>query len=226
VEGAPARRERAVTDAREHVLGAIRAALGREALDAEARTRLEARLASPAANLLPHSAEDVVALFVRNAAAQAMSLARLGSLDAVPEAVAAYIADHRLAARAVVAPALRALAWPAHLELRTGPAGQDDLLSVTPCFAAVAETGSVALISGPESPTTLNFVPDDHLVVVETARIVRYQEEVWARLRRDFDSLPRTVNLISGPSRTADIEQVLQLGVHGPRRVHLLLVGG
>lgn len=212
--------------AREHVLDAIRAALGRDAPDAETRARLEARLASPAANLLPRSEAEVVELFVRNAAAQAMSLARVAALDSVPEAVAVYIADHRLAPRAVVAPALRALPWPAQIEVRTGPAHQDDLLSVTPCFAAVAETGSVALVSGPESPTTLNFVPDDHIVVVETARIVRYQEEVWARLRRDFDSLPRTVNQISGPSRTADIEQVLQLGVHGPRRVHLLLVGG
>lgn len=215
-----------MSGAREHVLGAIRAALGRAAPDPATRARLAARLASPAANLLPRSEEEVVALFLRHAREQSMSVARVAALERVPEAVVQYIGAQRLAPRAVVAPALRGLSWPAGLDVRYGPARQEDLLSVTPCLAAVAETGSVALVSGPESPTTLNFVPDDHVVVVEVARIVRFQEDVWQRLRRELPGLPRTVNLVSGPSRTADIEQVLQLGVHGPRRVHLVLVGG
>lgn len=215
-----------MSDGREHVLAAIRSALGRGTPDASTRTRLDARLASPTANLLPRSPEDVVELFLRNARAQSMSVARVEALERVPEAVVQYVGAQRLPPRAVAAPVLRGLPWPASLEVRYGTAHKEDLLSVTPSFAAVAETGSVALVSGPESPTTLNFVPDDHVVVVDAARIVRYQEEVWARLRREFDALPRTVNLISGPSRTADIEQVLQLGVHGPRRVHLVLVDG
>ena len=215
-----------MSGAREHVLGAIRAALGREVPDPPTRARLDARLASPAANLLPRSDEDVVELFLRNARAQSMSVARVETREKVPAALLQYVGAQQLPPRAVVAPALRGLAWPTTLDVRYGPARQEDHLSVTPCFAAVAETGSVALVSGPDSPTTLNFVPDDHVVVVETARIVRHQEEVWQLLRREHPELPRTVNLISGPSRTADIEQVLQLGVHGPRRVHLVLVGG
>jgi L-lactate dehydrogenase complex protein LldG len=95
---------------------------------------------------------------------------------------------------------------------------------VTPCFAAIAETGSVVLLSSAQTPTTLNFVPDDHIVVLGTAQIVWHIEDVWQRLRARGTSLPRAVNIVSGPSRTADIEQVVQLGVHGPRRVHLLVV--
>lgn len=215
-----------MSGAREHVLGAIRSALGREAPDAPTRARLDARLASPAPNLLPRIGEEVLERFLRNARAQSMSVARVEATERVPEAVARYVAEHDLPRRAVVARALRGLPWTADLEVRDGPAREEDALSVTPSYAAVAETGSVVLLSGPESPTSLNFVPDDHVVVVEAARIVRYPEDVWQRLRHEFPGVPRTVNLISGPSRTADIEQVLQLGVHGPRRVHLVLVGG
>jgi L-lactate dehydrogenase complex protein LldG len=152
-----------------------------------------------------------------------MTVTRIERVDRAPAAVAAYVAERRLPRRVVAAAAIRALPWPQELDVRVGPAGRDDLVSVTPCFAAVAETGSLALVSGPESPTTLNFVPDDHIVILEAKRIVRHQEEVWRWLRSELPVLPRTVNLISGPSRTADVEQVVQLGVHGPRRVHVLL---
>ncbi|MDN5850066.1 MAG: lactate utilization protein [Nitrococcus sp.] len=52
-----------------------------------------------------------------------------------------------------------------------------------------------------------------------------YLEEVWERLLAQGERMPRAVNLITGPSRTADVEQTMQLGAHGPRRVHLLLIG-
>jgi L-lactate utilization protein LutC len=80
------------------------------------------------------------------------------------------------------------------------------------------------MLSGPETPTTLNFTPDDMIAVLDRRDIVAHQEEVWQRIRRERKALPRTINLVSGPSRTADIEQVVQLGVHGPRRVHVVLV--
>jgi len=213
-----------VTTARDAILGDIRGALGRGELEAGTRARLDARLASPRPNLLPRLNGDVVAHFLTRAQALGMTVARIALLELAPAAVAAYVAERSLPPRLVVAASLRALSWPPGLQIRVGPAGRDDLVSVTPCFAAVAETGSLALASGPESPTTLNFVPDDHIVILEAARIVRHQEELWQHLRRQGGLLPRTVNLISGPSRTADIEQVVQLGVHGPRRVHVLLV--
>jgi L-lactate dehydrogenase complex protein LldG len=99
-------------------------------------------------------------------------------------------------------------------------------VSVTGAFAAIAETGTLMLLSGPSGPTTLNFLPDNHIVVLRASQLVGAYEEAWGRLRELYGpgKLPRTVNLITGPSRTADIEQTIQLGAHGPRRLHILVV--
>ena len=61
-----------------------------------------------------------------------------------------------------------------------------------------------------------------------TDRIVGAYEDAWQRLRGQFGSgvMPRVVNWITGPSRTADIEQTLLLGAHGPKRLHILLIDG
>jgi L-lactate utilization protein LutC len=99
-----------------------------------------------------------------------------------------------------------------------------DPTSVTPCFAAVAEAGGIVTLSGPDTPSTLNFVPDNHIVVVHASQVLRHLEDAWALLRARGAPMPRTVNIISGPSRTADIEQTIQLGAHGPRRLHILLL--
>jgi len=82
-------------------------------------------------------------------------------------------------------------------------------------------------LSGPANPTTLNFLPDNHIVVLKRADLVGDLESLWSRLRQRFGAgtLPRTVNLITGPSRSADIEQKMLLGAHGPRRLHILIVG-
>ena len=94
-------------------------------------------------------------------------------------------------------------------------------------FGAIAETGTLVLTSGSDNPTTLNFLPDNHLVVVDVNDVVGDFETIVGRLRRHFGErqLPRLVNLITGPSRSADIEQTLILGAHGPRRLHVILVG-
>ncbi len=82
------------------------------------------------------------------------------------------------------------------------------------------------LTSGADNPTTLNFLPDNHIVVVDAEDVAADFESVFARLRARFPSrqLPRVVNMITGPSRSADIEQTLILGAHGPRRLHVILV--
>ncbi len=81
------------------------------------------------------------------------------------------------------------------------------------------------LHSGPQTPTTLNFLPENHVVVVRASQVVGAYEEVWDRLRAaNPAALPRTVNMITGPSRTGDIELRLELGAHGPRRLHIVLI--
>ena len=82
-------------------------------------------------------------------------------------------------------------------------------------------------MSGPRTPATTSLLPETHIAVVRASRLVRGMEDAWKLLRDEHgaDFMPRALNFISGPSRTADIEQTLVLGAHGPYRVHIVLVG-
>src|SRR5258708_21629877 len=112
------------------------------------------------------------------------------------------------------------------LLLRRGRGEGSDHVSLTGAFAGIAETGTLVMASGPDHPVTLNLLPDTHIVVLREADIVGGYEEVWTRLRARYgkDRMPRTVNTITGPSRTGDIEQTIELGAHGPRRMHIVVV--
>ena len=149
----------------------------------------------------------------------------------IPLAVAEFLRKHNLppTVRRGNDPLLATLPWDraGTLEVTTGPSDGQQLASISRAIAGVAETGTVVLTSGPDNPTTLNFLPDNHIVVVEAQDIVGDFEMVWQRLRDSFGAgiLPRTVNMITGPSRSADIEQTLILGAHGPRRLHVVVVG-
>ncbi|MDG4585055.1 MAG: LUD domain-containing protein, partial [Candidatus Competibacter sp.] len=119
-----------------------------------------------------------------------------------------------------------ALPWPEEptLRIERRAAVDGDKTSVSLAFAGIAETGTLMLLSGPHSPTTLNFLPDTHIVVLRTDRIVGAYEDAWDLLRARGSGMPRTVNFITGPSRSADIEQTVQMGAHGPLRLHIVLV--
>ena len=217
---------------RDDILGGIRKALKRGPLDAGAVDSLRTRLENPERNLIPARATGLddagrIALFVAMAEEVQTTVTRVASLADVPGAVASYLASENLPAELVMAPdpALDAIPWGERplLQLRRGKAAPGDQVSVTPAFAAIAETGTLMLISGAETPSTLNFLPDTHVVVLEAGQVVPTYEEGWTRLRARGDT-PRTVNFITGPSRTGDIEQRIQLGAHGPRRLHVVLV--
>lgn len=92
---------------------------------------------------------------------------------------------------------------------------------------AAAETGTLFLVSGADNPTTLNFLPETHIVLICAGDVAGSYEEAFDRLRAIYgeSTLPRTVNLISGPSRTADIEQTIVRGAHGPKRLHVVILG-
>jgi L-lactate dehydrogenase complex protein LldG len=223
-----------MSSGRDDILGGIRKALKRGPLAPDAAASLRARLDDPRRNLIPARAASLdeagrIALFVAMAEEVQTTVARVAGLADVPDAVATYLASENLPAQLVMAPdpALDAIPWGERplLELRRGKAVPGDQVSLTPAFAAIAETGTLMLISGPERPSTLNFLPDTHIVVLEANRVLASYEEGWSRLRA-AGALPRTVNLVTGPSRTGDIEQRIQLGAHGPRRLHIVLVDG
>ena len=226
------------TTSRAQIVGAIRASLGRGALDGEAAATLEARLASPTANLVPARAQIPhqarVDLFVAMAEEADASVRRVGRAAEVPAALADYLASENLPADLAMAPdpALDVIPWAERplLKIRRRNAGADDLVGVTGAFAAIAETGTLMLLSGPESPTSLNLLPDTHVAIVWAGQVVATYEDGWKMLRKRNElpgggwDMPRTVGYITGPSRSADIEQTLQLGAHGPRRVHIIVI--
>jgi len=218
---------------RETVLGVLRKRLGRRTGDGGAEA-VSARIAAPARGPIPargagnHEAQ--VALFVEMAEEVAATVVRVPSTEAVPAAVADYLKSENLPAELRLAPdpALMDLPWDKQplISRSEGPARPADPVSLTSAIAGIAETGTLMLTSGAEGPTTLNFLPETHMVVLKARDIAGNYEDAWDRLRaaRDGELLPRTVNLITGPSRTADIEQTIQLGAHGPRRLCILLV--
>jgi L-lactate dehydrogenase complex protein LldG len=205
---------------RERVLAQIRSSLGRSAPVAGNVAPLAGRGPRPAFEA------DVLERFVAKMLDKAATLVRIGSLAQVGGEVDRFLRAHGADRRACVSPALARIAWPAELDIQYRAAVRADQTSVTPCFAAVAESGGIVTLSGPDTPSTLNFVPENHVVIVHAVQVVRHFEDIWALWRASARPMPRTINIISGPSRTADIEQTIQLGAHGPRRLHILLVEG
>lgn len=222
-----------MSDDRDRILGGIRAALGRGPLDEAGRRALTDRLRDHPPGVVPAMApegEDRAGLlrrFLDKAEATAATVARVDGWAAVPEALADYLKGHNLPTALAVAPDKRLDPVEGHglFTVRRGPALPQDGVGVTVAAAGMAETGSLLLTSGPDTPTSLNFLPDVHIITVAARDVVDGYEQAWARLREAFGgTVPRTVNMVTGPSRTGDIEQTIQLGAHGPRRVHVVLV--
>ena len=80
------------------------------------------------------------------------------------------------------------------------------------------------LLSSGAHPASLNFLPDHHIVVVSADQLVGNMEDAWDRLRERGNGMPRAVNFISGPSKTADVEQTVEYGAHGPRCLHVIVI--
>ncbi len=219
---------------RDRLFGSIRQSLGRGPLSADAARELDGRIERHERSLQPARSqgdrETLVRRFVEMAEAVACSVRPLDDAAGVPEAVVDYLRQNNLPLEAVLSPdpALADLPWDEQplLTVRDGVPVNEDLVSVTPAFGAVAETGTLVMASDEAHPATLNFLPDHHVVVLRRSQIAGGYEDVWDRLRaaRGPQRMPRTVNLITGPSRTGDIELQIHLGAHGPRSLHILLI--
>ena len=250
--------------AREAVLARVRAALGREGPDDEARAAAHAYLAARTQGPRPALPGDLVRHFAQRATDMASTVERIASPDAVPAAVARYLsardagrtalarsatpareqADAADAARLEVAAASGTIrrsepsvtgsgvCWPefagldwsgAGLAIESRPTTGQDALGVTGCFCAIAETGTLVFVSGEDTPSATFLLPETHVAVVHASQIVAGMEDAFARVRSG-GAMPRAVNLVSGPSRTGDIEQTIVLGAHGPRYLHVLLL--
>jgi L-lactate dehydrogenase complex protein LldG len=168
---------------------------------------------------------DPVARFIEQARLMSSTLDEVDDLARVPEAVGRYLRELGAPMRIACWSELAPLDWQAaSIEAEARPSRDGDATGVTSALCAIAETGTLMLASGPATPGKTSLLPDNHLAVLRKARIVPTMEDAWALARQALAPMPRAVSFISGPSRTADIEQTLVLGAHGPYRVHIILI--
>jgi L-lactate dehydrogenase complex protein LldG len=212
--------------ARENILQRIRAANGRTGtLTGPERETALARLRAHSRGPLPDMSWELLPRFKERCIAMMSSVAEVGSLADVPQAVAKYLAENKLPPNGACWPEFANLDWAgAGLQIAARPANGDDKVGITGTYCALAENGTLMLLSGQDTHATTSLLPDNHIAVVPASRIVRAMEDSWDLLRREHGSLPRQVNFVSGPSRTADIEMTLVMGAHGPFRVHVIIV--
>jgi L-lactate dehydrogenase complex protein LldG len=215
------------TAARRRILDRIRSAQGRGGPPTPGERRaLDDWIARRAVGPQPTVDADRVAHFEAQAARMSSTTERVAWLADVPAAVARYLDAHGLPKRAVCWNTLGDLDWAgAGLSVEARRPQGDDLVGISGAFVAIAETGTLMMLSGPDTPASMHLLPETHVAVVAADRVVAHYEDGFALARTERGSLPRATNLVSGPSRTGDIEQTIVLGAHGPYRVHVVIVG-
>ncbi len=221
-----------MSDARSEIFASIRRALRVTSQEAPRRAIVEDRLEHAPKGTVPARGQgDPLArkeIFKTQAVFAQASLCEVASLDAVPDEVAGYLRANNLAAmiRCGLDARIAAMPWIETQLLPQTAKDGSDLTSLSFAFGGVAETGTLVLISGKDNPTHLNFLPDYHIVVLQASDILSDYERIWRQLRTAYGKglMPRAVNFITGPSRSADIAHTLLLGAHGPRRLHIIVV--
>jgi L-lactate dehydrogenase complex protein LldG len=221
-------------DAKREVLARVRDKLGARGDEIGRRGLVHSRLRIPQAGPIPERAKkpkpELIKQFQTMLELAGARTVRVRSLKGLAEAIAAALeeAGAPLRLRAGTDAMFESLRGEqSRLEIVQGRAEAGDAVGLSRAFAAAAETGTLFLSSGPENPSTLNFLPEVHCVVVLASDIAGSYEECWSKLRgaQSARGMPRTVNLISGPSRTADIEQTIVMGAHGPKKLLVFVAG-
>ena len=219
---------------RDAILGRVRKALDKTGADTIALANADAYLAAHAEGPRPAMPADLVARFMQRASDMASTVERIVSPTEIPAAVARYVDALVLPPALAVQKSHNGVCWPEFADLDWRGAGLtiearatvgDDRLGITGSFCAIAETGTLVFTTATQTPTATTLLPDTHIAVVRADRVVSGMEEAFALVRNEHRGMPRAMNMISGPSRTGDIEQTIVLGAHGPFRVHILLLG-
>ena len=213
------------------ILGALNFKLDHPDRDASAPA---ARIAARQANLVPGRGagdrEIQINRFTEESKMVSATVARISSEAELPAEIARYLSSQNLPAVIRTAPALNDIPWNRQptLTVNDGPVLKTDAVGVNRAFAGVAETGTLVFRSGPDSPTTINFLPLTHIAVLATKDLYGDYEAIWTKLRvvqeHESTAMPRTINMVTGPSATGDIEQTMQHGAHGPQNLHIVLI--
>jgi L-lactate dehydrogenase complex protein LldG len=215
-------------EARDAIFARIRASQGRDesgraAENVLADQYLQAHPRGPQPAFCP----DLTARFIEQALRLSITFERVARQEDAPAACARYLQGQSLVQRAACWPVLSTLDWAgAGIAADLRSANPDDLVGITGSFCGVAETGTLLLLSSPQTPPRNHLLPETYIALLNVDRIVATMEDAFDLARNEHARLPRATNFVSGPSRTADIEQTIVLGAHGPYRQHIILIGG
>ena len=222
--------------ARTKIFARIHAALDVDPEDPSGHAVVADRLRRHPSGTVPASArlygEQAIGQFSTSIAKQGADVSRAATPKQVMGAIGSYLGANNLPPRLRMGTdtVLAALPWREawDIERAFGPAEPADKTSLSRAVVGAAETGTLFLVSGKDNPTTLAFLPETHMVLISllatSSAPTRRLGTGCARFMA-HGALPRSVNLIGGPSRTADIEQTIVRGAHGPRRLHVLILG-
>jgi L-lactate dehydrogenase complex protein LldG len=212
--------------ARAAIFKRIRQAQGRPELvpDAE-RQQVQQYLAEPNPGPKPDIGSDLIGRFCQQAERTSQTIDRVSQMSEVPAAVARYLDGQGISRQAIAWRTLQDLPWQqSGIAVEYRKPVNEDMVGITGCFCAIAETGTLLLLSGPDTYSSAALLPETHIALLPVTRIVGAMEDAFALAKAERGELPRATNFISGPSRTGDIEQTIVLGAHGPYRVHVILI--
>lgn len=220
--------------ARDNILSKVRRSLAVSGDDQARRTVVATRLAEAKAGIIPARGqlpgEERIKLFSYYAEKYGATTTRIASIEDLPGEVSRYLKSRNLPASVRMGedPFLKAAHFESEpvLTVLSGASDGTDLAGVSHARAAVAESGTLVLASGPDNPVTINFLPEHHIVAIRAPDIGASLEEALAGITASFGKgeMPRTVNFVTGPSRSGDIEQKIIMGAHGPRALHIVIV--
>jgi L-lactate dehydrogenase complex protein LldG len=172
----------------------------------------------------PPPQDDLVAAFITRASLANAEVRVLKNEEDIPQAVAELLRSKNLPAVLHVPAGVEPLPWgnAAGLTVESTPPGPDDAALASAPFG-IAETGTVAYPAAAGAPASWHFRAGLEIAILHAGNIVPHLETAIARLKTSGD-LPHTVNLVTGPSRTGDIEQTLELGAHGPKALAIFVI--
>jgi L-lactate dehydrogenase complex protein LldG len=221
--------------ARDRILARVRSSLGATSVTPERATAAAERIARHPTTLVPEragrTAVELLAQFRAFLEGQQATVIDVDSAAEVPTALAGYLEANGLppVVRMGSDTRLAAMPWAQSdwLDVRTGAAEPGDRVGLSHAIAGISETGTLVIAAGGDNPVTLAFLPETHVIVVTRSTIAGSYEQALDFVRERFGAsgMPRTLNYISGPSRTADIGGRIVIGAHGPRRLCVIVTG-
>ncbi len=216
-----------MSEARQTIFKAIRSANGMQKSAKQVLADAKALIEEPSKRRPRFTSQSNLERFIEKATSERVTatVSEVSNLAAVPGEVAAYLKAASLPPIIAMQPraALTELSW-GDTEFHHDPSA-NEAVAVSIADLAVAETGSVVFLSAPDAPTLMNFLPLHHVVVVKSDLIHRHLEDVYPFVGDGQINQPRNLTIVTGTSGTADIEAKNIRGAHGPRYMHIIIVG-